>query len=123
MVNRRERARITRGERCVRVWEALVEVAARRGTITYECLACATNVPFTVLCQGRDSMVRTIHDLCGRREWPFLNVLAVNMMSGVPGSNFPRQDVEDGYQAENERVYDFDWQNLPTPDPEDFVGD
>ncbi len=106
-INQTERARLA--------WDALIEIAKSKGTVTYGLLGSAIGIHHRAV----RYVLGPIQDYCLESRLPPLTILVVNG-SGRPGTGFiahDHNDLESGLDA----VWDFPWSN--TPNPFDFASE
>lgn len=100
------------------IWPILTTLAAEGSRITYSDLADR---------MGRQGLTRHLGkplgltaDYCSDNELPRLNVIVVSKTTGEP-SKTPGVDA-DKVDAEQRKVFGYDWSATPPPKPGDFIG-
>ena len=71
---------------------------------------------------GKFGVLARVHGYCRARGLPLLDILAISVMTGLPGENYPVRDIQDGnIAAETGRVWCRNWWEEPIPTAADFA--
>jgi len=100
-------------ERASQIWQILVHKAADRETVTYGEVADLMGIGSP---RGLGAFLDYIKRYCSANRLPPLHVLVVSKATGAPGKGLRVVDFE----AERDRVFDFNWFALAPPRPEDL---
>ena len=109
---------MTTETRTAQVFERLKEAASEFSLVDYGQLAAGIGAAAI----GSNQYLDPIYDFCRKREYPEINVLAVNKSTGVPARNIapdgPEQKEPMNLQgiiywcSEIVRVYSYDWSDI-----------
>jgi len=104
---------MNQAQRALQIWPILINAANNRQVLTYKAVGDLIGMPPIALSQP----LGLIMDYCERNHLPPLTVLVVSEKSGLPGEGLTT--VKDLNQ-DREKVYSFNWYNLPTILEADF---
>lgn len=92
-----------------RMWDVLIEIAARRDRISYSGLGGIVGHPARYM----TAPLTVIHNHCLTYGVPELNALVVNARTRVPGAGFSTDLSE--FEDLLKRIYRTDWTKIPRP--------
>lgn len=104
---------MTLEQRALQFWSVLVFAAREQKLVSY-----ATLAQITGLYEDPGPVLNCIYCYCAQHDFPPLNVLVVDPVTGHPGHECPRDYRE--WATQQSRVFLYDWLDYPAPSEEMF---
>jgi hypothetical protein len=107
---------MTLSEQAALMWPMLALAARNQQILSYAAVEGFTGIAR----QGLGESLGLIHGYCKGHGFPYLNVLVVSQVTGLPGEGFPEKMEPVQILAEQAKVFVFDWYAHDKPRPQDF---